>query len=81
MLVLYKKRKDKRKKIYVMLSVIVIRCMVRSSVPHLLCCFQGQEMFLFWDNNTNSKNTATKNVTKLSKYIYAHIYFTLDMYV
>lgn len=48
-------------------------------MPHPLRCFQGKEMFLFWDNNTNDKkkNTATKNVTKLSKYIYIHIYFIL----
>lgn len=45
--------------------------MGRFSMPHSLCCFQGKEIFLFWNNihNTDYKNTETKKVTKLSKYI------------
>lgn len=47
-------------------------------MPHSLCCFKGKEMFLFWHNNTNyKKKIQQQSVTKLSKYIYAHIYFIL----
>lgn len=52
-------RNDTRKKIYVLLSVIVVRYTVRSSKPPL-CCFQGTEKFLFWDNNTNYKKQQQK---------------------
>lgn len=47
-------------------------------MPHPLCCFQGKEMLLFWDNNTNYKKYCNKkNVTKLLKYICVYIYFLL----
>lgn len=38
-----------------------------------LFCFQGTEMFLFWDNNTNYKKYSNKKCDQIIK-VYMHIY-------
>lgn len=42
-------------------------------MPHPLCCFQGKEMLLFWDNNTNYKQIQQQKCDQIIK-VYMHIY-------
>ena len=77
MLVLYKKKKKRQKK-EDLCSVECYRDEVRSSTPQILCCFQGTEMFLFWDNNNNNntnykKKYSNKKCDQITK-VYMHIY-------
>lgn len=62
----------------------MIKRTMRSSAPRPVCRFEGKEMLLFWNNNTEHKIQQLKispNYIIDTVYVCAHMYFILYSHV